>query len=61
LTLIRHLQVEVYYKGDIPSNPIIILNNVPSITITPNIKTLPQTPKRPEKSPQLRTYIGIVV
>jgi len=59
LALVRHLRVEVR-RGDAPSNPIIILDNIPSVIIMPNIKILLQTPERPRKHPRPKSYIGII-
>jgi len=39
----------VRHEGDAPSDPIIILDDVPSDTITPDVDTPPQTPEQTEK------------
>ncbi|KAG4438634.1 hypothetical protein IFR05_005878 [Cadophora sp. M221] len=46
---VRH---EVRHEGDAPSDPIIILDDAPSDTITPDVDTPPQTPEQPEKRPR---------
>ncbi|KAH6701242.1 hypothetical protein BKA61DRAFT_582335 [Leptodontidium sp. MPI-SDFR-AT-0119] len=52
LALVRYLRVEVRHEGDAPSDPIIILDDVPSDTITPDVDTPLQTPEQPEKRPR---------
>ncbi|PVH71241.1 hypothetical protein DL98DRAFT_597090, partial [Cadophora sp. DSE1049] len=44
--------LEVRHEGDAPSDPIIILDDVVSDTITPDVDTPPQTPEQPEKRPR---------
>ena len=40
------------HEGDAPSGPIIILDDVVSDTITPDVDAPPQTPEQPEKRPR---------
>merc|ERR1712093_582810 len=49
---LRYPRVEVRHEGDAPSGPIIILDDVVSDTITPDVDAPPQTPEQPEKRPQ---------
>ncbi|KAH8757113.1 hypothetical protein BGZ57DRAFT_996748 [Hyaloscypha finlandica] len=60
LSLVRHHRVEIRREGDAPSNPIIILEDTPSVTVAPNTNTPPQSPpQRPEKRPRPDSYTGM--
>jgi hypothetical protein len=52
LSLVPHHRVEIRREGDgdVPSNPIIILEDTPSVTVAANTNKPPQSPpQRPEK------------
>ena len=52
--------MEIRREGDTSSNPILILDDDPSVTITPDVNTPPQTPpEHLEKRPRPESYAGI--
>ncbi|PVH70493.1 hypothetical protein DL98DRAFT_577855, partial [Cadophora sp. DSE1049] len=55
----RYHRVEVRREGDAPSDPIIILDDAPSGSVTPDVDTPPQTPEHPEKRPRPGSYAGM--
>jgi len=61
LPVVRHHRVKIRREGDVPSNPIIILQDTPSVPVAANSNTPPQSPpQRPEKRPRLDSYTGIM-
>ncbi|CZR52920.1 uncharacterized protein PAC_02797 [Phialocephala subalpina] len=51
---------EIRREGEAPSNPIIILEDTPSVTVAPDTNTPPQSPpQRPEKRPRPDNYTGM--
>ncbi|CZR67229.1 uncharacterized protein PAC_17128 [Phialocephala subalpina] len=52
---------EIRREGDVPSNPIIILEDTPSVTVAADTNTPPQSPpQRPEKRPRPDSYAGMM-
>ncbi|KAF8850019.1 hypothetical protein BDZ45DRAFT_680080 [Acephala macrosclerotiorum] len=57
----RHHRVEIRREGDVPSNPIIILEDTPSVTVAPDTNTPPQSPPQQlEKRPRPDSYSGMM-
>ncbi|PVH67274.1 hypothetical protein DL98DRAFT_600750 [Cadophora sp. DSE1049] len=50
---------EIRHEGDASSNPIIILDDIPSVTMIPDVNTLPRTPERLKKRPRPAGYAGL--
>ncbi|KAH8751824.1 hypothetical protein BGZ57DRAFT_860746 [Hyaloscypha finlandica] len=57
LSLVRHHRVEIRREGDVPSDPIIILEDTPSITVAADTNT---PPRSPHQRPRPESYTGVM-
>lgn len=48
-------------EGDVPSNPIIILEDIPTITDAPDVSMPPKSPQRLENRPRPDSYAGMMI